>query len=116
MSTNIEYNGAVIATVEGGNVATIPCKDKKMASDLVITVPEAESGGGGGITEVSTEAEMTALLESGEVGAIYKYVGETGIYENGALYTIEETPSAVTSSNGEVLTDSNGIVLVLKEE
>lgn len=40
--------------------------------------------------EVSTEAEMTALLESGEIGGIYKYTGETGTYENGALYVLEE--------------------------
>lgn len=39
--------------------------------------------------EVSTEAEMTALLESGEVGGVYKYTGETGTYENGALYVLE---------------------------
>lgn len=40
--------------------------------------------------EVSTEAEMTALLGSGEIGGIYKYTGETGTYENGALYVLEE--------------------------
>jgi hypothetical protein len=39
--------------------------------------------------EVSTEAEMTALLESGEIGGIYKYTGTTGTYENGALYVLE---------------------------
>lgn len=42
-------------------------------------------------TEVSTEAEMTALLESGEVGGVYKYTGETGTYENGAYYVLEES-------------------------
>ena len=39
--------------------------------------------------EVSTEAEMTALLESGEVGGVYKYTGTTDTYENGALYVLE---------------------------
>lgn len=39
--------------------------------------------------EVSTEAEMTALLISGEVGGVYKYTGTTGTYENGALYMLE---------------------------
>lgn len=40
--------------------------------------------------EVSTEAEMTELLESGEVGGVYKYTGETtDAYENGALYVLE---------------------------
>lgn len=43
---------------------------------------------------VSTEADMTALLESGNVGSVYKYTGTTGTYENGAYYVleVEETP------------------------
>lgn len=41
--------------------------------------------------EVSTEAEMTVLLESGEIGGVYKYTGTTGTYENGALYVLEES-------------------------
>lgn len=41
--------------------------------------------------EVFTEAEMTALLETSEVGSIYKYAGETtDTYENGALYIVSE--------------------------
>lgn len=40
--------------------------------------------------EIATEAEMTALLESAEVGSVYKYTGEsTDTYENGALYIVE---------------------------
>jgi hypothetical protein len=39
--------------------------------------------------EISTEAEMTALLETAEIGSIYKYTGESGTYENGALYQVE---------------------------
>lgn len=43
-------------------------------------------------TEVATEDEMTALLSTAEVGAIYKYTGETtDTYENGALYVVEES-------------------------
>ena len=42
-------------------------------------------------TEVATEAEMTALLSTAEVGSVYKYTGETtDTYENGALYVVEE--------------------------
>ena len=42
--------------------------------------------------EVSSEAEMTAILESATAeGGIYKYVGTTtDTYENGALYIIEK--------------------------
>lgn len=40
--------------------------------------------------EITTEADMTALLENGEVGSIYKYTGETtATYENGGLYIVE---------------------------
>lgn len=44
-------------------------------------------------TEVSTEAEMTALLTSGTIGGVYKYTGVTGTYENGALYVLENANS-----------------------
>ena len=87
--TKIEYNGSVVATVEGGNTATLPVKDKKMKSDIKITVPAAEVTDSPLPTEVSTEAEMTALLTSGEVGGVYKYTGTTGTYENGTLYVLE---------------------------
>ena len=55
--------------------------------------------GGGGNTEVvmsplpieiSTEAEMTALLATADIGSVYKYMGETtDTYANGALYILE---------------------------
>ena len=40
---------------------------------------------------VSTETDMNALLESGVVGAVYKYTGATGTYESGAYYVLEES-------------------------
>lgn len=49
-------------------------------------------------TEVSTEAEMTALLTSGEVGGVYKYTGTTGTYENGALYVLEEETESIVGT------------------
>lgn len=98
MSTKVEYDGAVVATIPSGNKATIPIKDLKMKSDIVITVPKAESGTDSAIPiEVSTEAEMTALLTSGEVGGVYKYTGTTGTYENGALYVLEEEEAVLIS-------------------
>ena len=41
-------------------------------------------------TEIATEEEMTALLDTAEVGSVYKYTGETDTFENGALYVVEE--------------------------
>lgn len=40
MSTEIEYNGSIVATVEGGNTATLPVAGTKMATDIVVTVSE----------------------------------------------------------------------------
>ena len=44
-------------------------------------------------TEIATDVEMTAILENDEteVGSVYKYTGESGTYENGALYVVEES-------------------------
>lgn len=90
MSTKITYNGKTTELADGC-IATLSCKDKKMATDVVVEAPEAVEVADSPLpTEVSTEAEMTALLESGEVGGVYKYTGTTGTYENGALYVLEE--------------------------
>lgn len=41
--------------------------------------------------EISTEAAMDAVLEGAQIGAVFKYIGETtSKYENGALYLVEE--------------------------
>lgn len=87
MSTKITYNSTT-TEVANGKIATLSCNGKKMKSDIVVEVPSAEDSAVP--TEVATEAEMTALLESGEVGGVYKYTGTTGTYENGALYVLEE--------------------------
>ena len=89
----IEYNGSTIAELNAGETATLSCKDMKMESDVVVKVNE----GGSGETEdsplpveVATESEMTALLETAPLGSVYKYVGESGTYENGELYILRE--------------------------
>lgn len=88
--TKITYNGKTTELADG-YIATLPCKDLKMETDVVVEAPEpAEISDSPLPIEVSTEAEMTALLESGKVGGVYKYVGETtDAYENGALYVLE---------------------------
>jgi hypothetical protein len=67
MSTKIKYNGSVVATVEGGNTATLPIKDKKMKSDIVITVPEAE---GEVIPEFTEVEDFTVFLDEADEGTI----------------------------------------------
>ena len=42
--------------------------------------------------EISTEAEMTALLDTADIGSVYKYAEDaedSGTYEKGALYIVE---------------------------
>lgn len=93
---NVIYKDALSASLVGGDTATLPIASKKMKSDIKITVPE--SAFSNIPTEVSTEAEMTALLTSGEVGGVYKYTGETGTYENGALYVLEEEAESIVGT------------------
>lgn len=38
MSAKIEYNGATVATISAGKVATLPVKDRKMATELKVKV------------------------------------------------------------------------------
>jgi hypothetical protein len=119
----ITYNGETIAQLNAGETATLPCKDNKMASDVVVKVNEGESKIPEGyikpegslpitengtynvtdkeevvvnvpepsptIPEIETEAEMNALLDTSAVGNIYKYIGVSGTYQNGAWYLVQ---------------------------
>lgn len=103
----VTYNNAVIASLEGGNIATLQCAGKKMIDDITVSAPEIENSPLP--IEVATEEEMNALLETAGIGDIYKYTGETGVYENGALYVVEEgevkTYSlTITNSGSDYLT------------
>lgn len=96
----ITYNGNIIASLEGGNIATLQCAGKKMIDDIIVTTPEIEDSPLP--IEVATEEEMNALLGTAEIGDIYKYTGETtDTYENGALYVVEEleTTYSLTITN-----------------
>ena len=48
MSTEIKYNGSVIASLKGGETATLACAGKLMESNVVVT---ADSGGGSASVE-----------------------------------------------------------------
>ena len=84
----ISYKGSTIATLEAGQSATLKCAGMKMDGDVVVEV--AEQGESPLPIEISTETEMNALLTTADIGAVYKYVGETtDTFENGALYIVE---------------------------
>lgn len=57
--------------------------------------------------EVADETSMAMLLESAEVGAIYKYTGETtDTYEKGSLYIVENDTISFTVDGTEYRAES----------
>lgn len=96
---------AVNTLVEGYGQGGAPVLQEKTATEngevtadegydgLSKVIVNVEGGGGSYLPpEIATEAEMTALLETAELGSVYKYTGETtDLYENGALYVVEES-------------------------
>lgn len=91
----ITYKGETISLFAGqtARLHNADGSDFGFTEDLVIKANEVETEtivDSPLPIEISTEAEMTALLETAEVGSVYKYTGETGTYENGALYVVEE--------------------------
>lgn len=96
MSTKIEYNGSIVATVEGGNTATLPVKDKEMATDILVTVPEV----------VLQEKTATA---NGEVVADEGYDGLSKVMVN--VETTDTSDATVTADkvlNGETFYGADG--------
>lgn len=90
------YKGEILETLNGGEYAIIHTKGEVMEDDIRVDVSETTvyipvNEDSSLPIEVSTEAEMTALLETAEVGSIYKYTGETtDKYENGTKYELCE--------------------------
>jgi hypothetical protein len=79
--TAITYNGSTIATLNGGQTATLKCAGKKMESDVVVDVAEMSEIGGG---------------SSGDITVMPLTVTENGVYD--ILY---ETATEVWDSNTE---------------
>ena len=93
----ITYNG-ITTGIAAGKKATLSCNGKKMKTDVAVKIENIPQTIDSPLPiEISTEAEMTALLNTAEVGSIYKYVGTTGAYENGALYVVEEDGAKLIS-------------------
>lgn len=99
---SVVYGESEIATLKAGKYIDLHTTDKRFESDLKVSITAKDYDGSVEIEgkagfepsiplEVSTESEMTALLDTAEVGSVYKYTGESGTYENGALYVVEES-------------------------
>ena len=79
--STITYNGETIASIVGGQTATLKCAGKKMESDVVVDVAEIPEIGGG---------------SSGDITVMPLTVTENGVYD--ILY---ETATEVWDSNTE---------------
>ena len=67
----VEYNSAVVATIPSGNKATIPVADKKMKSDIVISVPESDGATIPEFTEVEDFAVSVNGADEGSLELAY---------------------------------------------
>ena len=68
-----------IRTVEGSTNAINPQDFEAKITALKLSVP----------IEISTDAEMEAVLTSDNVGKVYKFTGTSDTYTNGDLYVVE---------------------------
>lgn len=64
MPAKIEYNGATVATIESGKVATIPVKDKKMASNIKVEVEDNV------IPEYTEVADFRVFTDEADEGVV----------------------------------------------
>lgn len=87
MSVTIKYNGSNVATVEGGNTATLPVENKKMVTDIIVTVPENK----GEVLPDHTESDFTLQLANTATG------------ELGVVYSSTEKVAFDAAPNGEVI-------------
>ena len=68
-----------IRTAEGSTNAINPQDFDTKITALKLSVP----------IEISTDAEMEAVLTSDNVGKVYKFTGTSDTYTNGDLYVVE---------------------------
>ena len=92
MTTKIEYNGSIVAIVEGGNTATLPIKDMKMKSDIVITVPKEAS------SEVVEEWDGSYSIEHAEEDKLLAPTVSTNTNIGAGLTITDNNPEGVTVS------------------
>lgn len=79
-AATITYNGSIIASLFGGQTATLKCAGMKMESDVVVEVGEPSSGGsGGGDANIVplTVAENGTFDENGPVIVTETFTGGT---------------------------------------
>jgi hypothetical protein len=95
-ANKVILNGATILdlTQDGTEESNVGAGVKFHKPSGQPSVGTAVFGGGSGESGVpitiEAEAEMTSVLETAEIGSVYKYIGEsTDTYESGGLYIVE---------------------------
>lgn len=114
MPVEIKYNGSTIANLEGGQTATLPCRGKKMKSDLTVIAPE----GSGGECSGKHIIEVYELPAEGVEGAIYSKTSLTdlimvmqyGVMSLAEMYGVE-IPSIIATAETFPTIEPNGYML-----
>lgn len=90
VSPDAGYDGLSAVTV-GAVTAAIDSniKAENIAAGVTILGVTGTHKGGANPETVESESAMNALLVGENVGKVYKYVGASGIYDNGAFYLVE---------------------------
>ena len=96
VSPDAGYDGLSAVTV-GAVTAAIDSniQPANIAAGVTILGVTGTHKGGANPETVASESAMTALLVGENVGKVYKYVGASGTYDNGAFYLVdyEEDPA-----------------------
>lgn len=97
-----KYTGTTTDIYEYGAIYEVFISEKEGTLYFEKLIIESESSGSAAPQEISTEAEMTSLLATAEVGTIYKYTGESGVFESGAYYVLEDGTEHISFSINQI--------------
>ena len=104
MALLIQYNGKVSATLESGPTATIPCKGKKMLTELIV---DTISGLPAGLYDESYKLLASWELLTTQYGLDVEKDYQLGAYnDTSALYHIIESNSKLSNGVNLIMPDS----------
>lgn len=98
-NATITYNGSTIASLFGGQTATLKCAESKMLSDIVVEVAEQQSGG--------SDADDTIV----NVESLPEIVDNSKIY----CFETEVVNEAIIVTNGEAQVNTDYKIVVVDE-
>ncbi len=107
-TVTIEYNGSVIASLKAGQTATLPCKDKPMLTDVVVTVPEGMGAG-----EVVEEWDGSYTISGGTISFTVdgvSYEAEDGMTWEQWVASDYNTDGYINNGYSIITSDRNQVV------